>query len=696
MKRLILCTCLILMLIGCKNQTDDSGLGRTYTGIEYKADEAPLEDSVKKYKEIFDIDEEFDSLTTDEHHKLGNKIYNLSMVNTEDGHHSVDLTIDDRGQLLSYTKFDGTASSEKDKVEPEELQSIARDLLIELYGDVANDFLIQEDPDGYEDTGVVVFTRTVNQIPVLGDQVSVYFEDQGAISGVEVKTTTNYDFSSSDHFEDPKEIQDMDSAYSAFVDNNEIYQGIMDTNKHSDKKSPNYIYAARLFAPLVFIDAQTLEPEEITIDTDYFWNYGLETDYSDDKIYEEKPEQVIQDQKSLEDVEKRARKLLSIPGEYRLKYSNHLVGEDQEETWQLEFIKKDTEYIGLVLKGEELDLINYYKELDTSTKGGKKDLTKAKDIGQKFIIDKGQINSDEIQLVNINYEDLNYGYNGDMAPQYNLRYIRKVDDQYILSDSINIEIDGRDFSVISYDKNWDSDLKLEERSLDPIPEEDIYKVLNDSHTFGPMYVWSGSPEDEVKIYYNFLPKSYRDSYIVDLDTMELINESGIPVDLKMISTYQDIKEADNPELVEKILADGIFYPEEYMRPKDPINQLDFARLLLEDTTQSQAHMAFDEDDIKNFAYFIEDEEWNPTKEITQRDAAKFLVRKANLEDIAKYNDILKTGYKDMDNTDPDYGYLLVAKNKGFIKTEFENTLEPNKILDREEALIYYYNYKQTK
>lgn len=84
------------------------------------------------------------------------------------------------------------------------------------------------------------------------------------------------------------------------------------------------------------------------------------------------------------------------------------------------------------------------------------------------------------------------------------------------------------------------------------------------------------------------------------------------------------------------------------------------------------------------------EKREPEKIVTQEDYARYAIRYLKLDEVAKKNNIYKDMYDDVNSQNKNYGYLVLAKEFGLIKSE-NKKLTPERELTREEALYYFYD-----
>ena len=86
----------------------------------------------------------------------------------------------------------------------------------------------------------------------------------------------------------------------------------------------------------------------------------------------------------------------------------------------------------------------------------------------------------------------------------------------------------------------------------------------------------------------------------------------------------------------------------------------------------------------------------PNKIVTNEDMAKYTLRSMNYQKIADRGYLFDDKFTDMSKDSANYGYLVLAKDLGFIQTGSDTILEPTKKIDRETALFNLYNYVKGK
>ena len=205
------------------------------------------------------------------------------------------------------------------------------------------------------------------------------------------------------------------------------------------------------------------------------------------------------------------------------------------------------------------------------------------------------------------------------------------------------------------------------------------------HTYHTMY------ED----YVHYITKGYFDApskkiveYLTKFYCDKTIDELIVPTK----KTYDLFKEKYRYERNVHIIPTGIEIERFY---KEKINQVDLFRIFLSSYNYGTDPFDLTDDEvyqtIENMN-LLEIESRQPDKILTHRDYSRYISKLLNYNDIAKMNDIFKDKYDDITSEDSDYGYLFLGDIKGLIESE-DNKLMPDKEIDRETALYYFYNLK---
>lgn len=664
-------------------------------------DEMSIEEIILKYKEILKISSDFDEVSTEESSETdGNKYYTVNYYNTKTDE-SLWFSADIYGNLINYSSFTKDKDIRNQDFESAEAMDLVRETLRKLYGQVSDDFIITKDSD-INNLGSTSYyfnvIRTVNKIKVPTD--TILFEvskDQKKITSLNIYTASNYDFSDTSNFEDLDGIVDEITAFDAFMKENKIYPlqlKILNRDNYHLYEKYNLQAALGFIEKQIPINAKDLSP--YYLDPFRLVGYGGEKteeaaamDGADLSQAEQEQLDTIKGQYSLEDAEKKARSLFALK-DYKLSYSNFSSyrGTKGYNKWSLSF-NKDDSYVYVSLLANDLSLVSYsnYEEGNKAEADAGNYLNLAND----FLVSKAGLDLSKLTLTKRSSQKQGDNY-------HIVEYHRNLDDgQVLYNDTVTVNINKKTGSVEYFDKTWTYDLK-DQVQAGTFNEAEAYKKLKDSFGFDPVYLRDTQADDKIlKAYYSFDSSKldYTGIFLVDGKTGQIINLEGkefLTVDLV---EYEDLDSAKHPEIIKTLLENNIGFPGGELLPTKAVTQEEVFRILLAGDIYGDFSSA-STDDIYKLAKdlgLLKDEERKEEKIIRNRDYARYLGRYLAYDQIAQHNEIFKDSYKDIDSSDSDFGYLVLAKLKKLMDFPSDNLLEADKEVDRESLLYYYYYLK---
>lgn len=679
--------------------------------LPVKGEEKSLEDIILKMKEVLDISDSYDEISTEEYEIYDNlKSYSISYFNTEN-ENSASVSTDVYGNLISFNQYKQRTGEEEEKYTKEEAGDKIKLILKGLYGDASEEFKICDVPymnNLNSDEFYFEVTRVYDDIVVPTDKISIYLNKSDLlITNINVMTDTNFDFSDTSYFQNKEEVKDIDEGFEKFKEINKLYRGVLGTgtDESSMFRSLKYIPA---FA-MTSVDNRQTPIDGITLEPVYNISSGI-NDYgstADDTVAAKEESALtsteqehiddLKNQKTVEEAEKKARSLFNLDKEYELNHTNfsNYRGTKGVYSWTLYFTKEDSEDILVSLLADDLSLLSYGKYIysGNSSEVYNDDIEKYISNSNNFLVDKGNMNLDDLVLI----ESSKYPQSGT---DHSIKYLRKINDDLVnCSDVINITISKNTGEVTGFYKYWD--YKFDEKDLDVnfnIDIDEAYDILKDAYGFDLVYRRDRYSDNKpVKPVYELSSKNvrYLSDFVVNGETGEVIDSYGKPIDFQVSISYKDIEKAEHPEIIKKLADNNIGYYDSHLRPKENIRQVDMLRLILS---------------VENYNRTLSDEEVyeylgdrfdkvlkkDPESSVTNRDYAKIVSKfRRDYSDIAKENHIFKDRFDDIDSTDKDYGFLVIAEDKGYIKSE-NNKLYPDKNINRETALYYIYNLVNNK
>ncbi|NLD18087.1 MAG: S-layer homology domain-containing protein, partial [Tissierellia bacterium] len=415
----------------------------------------------------------------------------------------------------------------------------------------------------------------------------------------------------------------------------------------------------------------------------------------------------VKEQHTAEEAEKAARDLFALGNDYKMSYSNfgNYMATQGVYTWSMSFNGPNDEYVSVTLLANDLTLVNY-SSYDSNSYVNPTEQVENKNadsyvsIANNFLTEKGKVRLEDLEIShrsNNPQRDINH----------QVSYVRKYkEDMFIYSDTITVTINKKEDKVTNYYREWDFEL-VEDALTDSfgIAKDEAFEILKENYGFNLIYRRDTQEANgtSVKLFYELdssdvYPNNFQ-RFLVNGENGEVIDYTGEKVAHQGKIVYSDIEQAQRPNIIEEMAENNIGFYEAELKPKQPITQIELFKLFLgsngysfggRDLTDEQVY------ELLQYNNLLEDEPKEPNKIITQKDIARYIARYKSYGNIGKLNEIFKDKYEDATSSDKDFGYLAIAKEKGFIETDGENKLNPDKEITRETALYYLYAIKKDK
>lgn len=671
--------------------------------------EMSLEDIIIKMKGILDI-KDYDEISTSEYEMYdGLKTYDIDYFNT-DNENSAHLSTDAYGNLISFNQYVQNNSDEGEEVNRSSAEEKVREVLEDLYGSEGKGFKINTRPEYNSFKNEEYYfevIRTHDGIEIPTDTMGFYVNKKDLSNiNIYINTNTNYDFSDTSYFADVSKVKDEDIAYEKFKEVNKLYKGylgVVDDSKTSMFRELKYlpVYGlGNLYSSQIPIDGVKLEPNYFV--TGEVGSIGSGT--ADEKIEmeldngglsptEKEHLEDLKTQHTVEEAEKKARELFNLDNSYELNHTSFGNYNNQKGIyiWNLYFNKEDNEDINVSLLAENLNLVNYnrYSFDNNSTENYEENgIEKAITTANDFLLDKGGLNSEDF-VIDVRSK------NPQSGSTHTINYMRKFDDDLVVySDVIRIEVSKSLDEVTYFNLDWDYNFEEPKNVEFNYSEEDSYEKLKDSFDFELMYIRDRYDEkNPVKLFYKLSTKDVSPNFkfIINGETGKPIDPQGREISFKTCISYSDLDQAKKPEIINKMTENGVGFYSSDLRPTEKIRQVDLLRLMydIKDGSDKEVYEKI-EGMYGNDVLKLIDK--NPDSFVSHRDFSKLISKyQGDYSDIAKKNKIFKDRFKDIDSSDKDYGYLVLAESNGYITPE-TGKLQPDKNIDRETALYYLYNF----
>ncbi len=271
-------------------------------------------------------------------------------------------------------------------------------------------------------------------------------------------------------------------------------------------------------------------------------------------------------------------------------------------------------------------------------------------------------------------------YNDRVTYNYN----RVVNGVRYTSDSMYVGYDTKDDIIVNYSIDYETKRSFAE-PIDVIDADKAYERLMELSKLKKIYLKTGG---SYKVCFTV------SNYDVEIDAFS--GEEYNPYGAYQIKQYEytDIENHWAGEKIAKLAEVQIGLAGDTFRPDDAIKQIDALRLLAAGT-RGRYYVDYSEEDI--YREFIDggiltEEEKNPEKLVTREEAFVYMIRLADLDDVAKLSDIFKVEYED--------GHLLSEGNIGYpailtgmgVVCGNGGKLRPQDTATRAETAVMVYNY----
>lgn len=271
-------------------------------------------------------------------------------------------------------------------------------------------------------------------------------------------------------------------------------------------------------------------------------------------------------------------------------------------------------------------------------------------------------------------------YNDRVTYNYN----RVISGVRYTSDSMYVGYDTKDDIIVNYSIDYETKRSF----LDPAGAMDAdkaYEKLMELSKLRKIYLKTGG---SYKVCFTV------SNYDVEIDAFS--GEEYNPYGAYQIKQYEytDTENHWAGEKIAKLAEVQIGLAGDTFRPDDAIKQIDALRLLAAGT-RGRYYVDYSEEDI--YREFIDggiltEEEKNPEGLVTREEAFVYMIRLADLGDVAKLSDIFKVEYEDGHLlSEGNIGYPAILTGMGVICGN-GGKLRPKDNITRAETAVMVYNY----
>lgn len=665
-----------------------------------------LEEVILKTKELFNIKDTYDNFNS-RVNSSGNKVYfYMYWSDSNNKLDNISVTTDSKGNVISFNKYNSVYKEPESKLPSytrDEALKFAKEFIGTIDKDIFGEIVLMEYNNSLSSHDVdynFTFNRVVNNIPYEENTVNI---NVNKYTGEVNNYHANWDRDII--FPEPKDIISLEEGRESFI--NEIglelmyktsYRLLRETDLN---KETNYYLAYSIMDNNKAIDALTGE----AIDLGYYGPVYTEEKAADMNSLNGAgvitPEERAEIDKlsgiiGIEEIEKKARTILDLDDNYTLQSRNlnSSYKNSGEYQWSLYFSKKsenDNSYsVNIALNAKTSELISFYKYMSYNS-DAKAAISKAEamEIAKDFIKKQQPGKIDQVELIN---ESLKEG-----QPSYYFRFIRKINDIYVESDSINVTVDTVNREVSAYNFDWYNGVLPPKGEV--IGLNKAYDILFNDIGFELKYATiydyekSDNENKEIKIVYGI---NKRKPVNIDARTGNLLDSSGELYKDKKTFVYTDIDDSYAKDMINILAEYGVGFNTNAFKPKDKIKQKDFIYLLFK---SMNSWRDIPEDDIdKVYDEFIESniikaDEKNLERIVTKEEAVKFIIRAMKYDKVADISNIFIDIFEDSKDISPNLkGYINIAYGLGIINGDGSGNINPKIELKREDAASIIYKY----
>lgn len=656
-----------------------------------------LEKAILNAKSKFNIGNEFKNF---EYYKSNNgkTIWNLNWSTEEKLSRRISVSIDNEGDIKSYRKSDSNYKNDTNinVISKDEAKKISDEFIKFIDSELINELkYIEEDNSTIQsDSYYFNYVRLVNEVPFYDNGVRVVVNKQ-----TKEVTDYNLNYDYNIKFKDTDKIIGLDKAKQKYID--ELGLKLV-YRKGYDKDSKPYLVYTTKYGSSYGIDALTGNKEKIDSNIVYYKNADSNERGSIDKkdtgLSEEEIKAVneVADLITKENADKIAReaKTVNISSDYELKsYSlNKSYLDNSKYTWYLNYISNDKELgsinVSIDASTEEIKGFNKYLPYEAKLEA-KYDKDYAKKEAQKFLSEFYSGKSDYLKYDD-SYDEF-YDIQENSKPKYyNFKFNRVVNGIEYENNYITIGYDAVQGSLNSFNIVWD-DIKFEKPSV--IDMNKAYNILFDkigvNLEYKEKYDYKNNKEEEyAKLVYildNSIPHN------IDAINGDIIYDDKTKYKKVKNVDYKDIKGHYAQNQIQKLREFGIKFDSEFFKPDEKIIQSDFLKLYMK-TINSYYGEVESMDNM--YAYLIREgiiseEDVNPDKIMTKKDALKVIINGLKYESVANIKGIFNCPFEDVAEDFKGYASIGYGLN---IVSGYNGKLNPSEELTRANAAIMIYNY----
>lgn len=262
-------------------------------------------------------------------------------------------------------------------------------------------------------------------------------------------------------------------------------------------------------------------------------------------------------------------------------------------------------------------------------------------------------------------------------------FVRQVNGIEFESNSLYVQVDKTKGKVIGFNNNWYDNITFPDVSK-AMTKEAVFNKFKELKTFGMQYVTID--KSKAGLVYNF--KNSDENYIIDPISGDRLDYMGQVYRENKLPEYTDISGHWSEKIVKELLENGYYIEGERFKPDMNIGQIDFLRYLYSPMQNNYTDAEFYDMLIKNGV--VKKEEKAPSSLVSNKEAAKFIIRYLGHEQIAIHPEIFTNPFKD--NVDEKYkGYAAMCYALNVIKGDRNGNFNADHNISNAEAAVIIYN-----
>jgi hypothetical protein len=262
-------------------------------------------------------------------------------------------------------------------------------------------------------------------------------------------------------------------------------------------------------------------------------------------------------------------------------------------------------------------------------------------------------------------------------------FVRQVNGLEFESNSLHVQVDKNKGKVVGYNNNWYDNITFPDVSQ-AMNKEAAFNKFKELKTFGMQYVIV----DKAKtgLVYNF--KDSEENYILDPISGKRLDYMGQAYKENKLPEYTDISGHWSEKVVKELLENGYYIEGERFNPDMNIGQIEFLRYLYSPMQNNYTDEEFYNMLIQNGV--VKKEEKAPSSLVSNKEAAKFIIRYLGHEQIAIHPEIFTNPFKD--NVDEKYkGYAAMCYALNIIKGDKNGNFNGDRNISNAETAVIIYN-----